>query len=233
MTDEAATRTCCTASAILTELAEALAAHGLILRGGFHPGGDEAELAGIGTVVLAGNAGPAMWRAFEPHMDAAPNPLDRWTRRVIEPIAQKLGAGAVFPFGEPLWPFQRWARRAECLHPSPIGALIHPQYGLWHAWRAALLFDERLALPPRAETPSPCESCVDKPCLTACPVGAFSRAGYDVHACAGYLSRPAADCLAIGCHARNACPVGGVWRYPAAQIGFHMAAFAHAVATQP
>ena len=61
---KAATRTCCAASAILTELAAALAEHGLILRGGFHPGSEETELAGVGTVVLVGNAGPAMWRAF-------------------------------------------------------------------------------------------------------------------------------------------------------------------------
>ena len=218
---------------MLTETARALAEHGLILRGGFHPGSDEAELAGVGTVVLVGNAGPAMWEAFAPHIDAAPNPLDRWTRRVLEPIARKFGARAAFPFGEPHWPFQRWARRAESLHPSPLGVLIHPEYGLWHAWRGALLFDEILALPARQEAASPCDSCVDKPCLTACPVGAFSRAGYDVDACAGHLSGPAADCLSIGCRARNACPVGGAWRYPEAQLHFHMAAFARAVASPP
>jgi hypothetical protein len=228
---KAATRTCCAASAILTEVAEALAGHGLILRGGFHPGSEEAELAGIGTVVLVGNAGPAMWQAFAPHIDGAPNPLNRWTRRVIEPVARKFGARAVFPFGEPPSPFQRWAKRAECLHQSPLGILIHPEYGLWHAWRAALFFEERLALAARPEAPSPCESCVDKPCLSACPVGAFSRAGYDVEACAGHLDGPAADCLSIGCRARNACPVGGAWRYPEAQLRFHMAAFASAVAT--
>jgi hypothetical protein len=228
---KAATRTCCAASAILTELAEALAGHGLILRGGFHPGSDETELAGVGTVLLIGNAGPAMWRAFEPHIDGAPNPLDRWTRRVIEPIARKSGARAIFPFGEPHWPFQRWARRAEFLHPSPLGMLIHPEYGLWHAWRAALLFDDRLELPARRETPSPCDSCAGKPCLSACPVGAFSQEGYAVDLCAGHLSGPAADCLVVGCRARNACPAGEGWRYPEPQLRFHMSAFASAVAT--
>ncbi len=109
-----------------------------------------------------------------------PNPLDRWTRRVVDPIADGLGARAAYPFGEPRWPFQRWALRAETLHPSPLGILIHDEYGLWHAWRAALLFAERLDLPPRSDAPSPCESCAEKPCLSACPVGAFSRSGYDV-----------------------------------------------------
>jgi hypothetical protein len=94
---KAATRTSTAASAILTELAEALAEHGLILRGGFHPGAEEPALAGVGTVVLVGNAGSAMWRAFRPHIDGTPNPLDRWTRHVIEPMARKLGARAIFP----------------------------------------------------------------------------------------------------------------------------------------
>jgi ferredoxin-like protein FixX len=219
---------CYAASAIPTDLAPSLAEHGLILRGGFHPDPEEAELAGVGTVVLVGNAGPAMWQAFAPHIDGAANPLDRWTRRVIEPIARKFGARAVFPFGEPHWPFQRWARRAESLHPSPLGILIHPEFGLWHAWRAALLFDKRLELPALADAPSPCASCADKPCLTACPVGAFSQAGYDVDRCAQHLRGPAADCLSIGCRARNACPVGEAWRYPEAQIRFHMTAFVRA-----
>src|SRR5687767_9077662 len=115
---------------MLMEVARALSSPGLIVRGGFHPAPDEAELVGVGTVVLVGNAGPAMWQAFAAHIDGAPNPLDRWTRRVMEPIAEKFGARAIFPFGEPHWPFQRWARRAESLHPSPLGMLIHAEYGL-------------------------------------------------------------------------------------------------------
>ncbi len=168
----------------------------------------EAELEGVGTVVLVGNAGPAMWEAFAPHIDVEPNPLDRWTKRVVDPIAEEFGARAVYPFGEPRRPFQRWALRAETLYSSPLGILIHPEYGLWHAWRAALLFAERLDLPPRSDAPSPCESCAEKPCLSACPVGAFTGSAYDVPACAAHIAKPEADCLAVGCHARNACPVG-------------------------
>jgi hypothetical protein len=207
----------------------ALLPHGLILRGGFHPEAGEAGLDGVGTALLVGNAGSAMWEVFAPHIDRAPNPLDRWTRRVVDPIAEEFGARAVYPFGEPRWPFQRWALRAETLHASPLGILIHPEYGLWHAWRAALLFAEHLDLPPRSEAPSPCESCAEKPCLSACPVGAFTGNAYDVPACAAHIARPEADCLAVGCHARDACPVGPDWRYGEAQTRFHMAAFARSV----
>ena len=43
--------------------------------------------------------------------------------------------------------------RAEAVAPSPLGILIHPDYGLWHAYRGALAFAERLAL-PRARGPA-------------------------------------------------------------------------------
>jgi hypothetical protein len=183
---------------------------------------------------MVGNAGGAMWEAFAPHIDGSPDPLNRWTKRVIEPIAKEFGARALYPFGEPHRPFQRWTLRADSAYQSPLGILIHPEYGLWHALRAALLFAEKLPLPPRSDAPSPCASCVGRPCLTACPVGAFTGSSYDVDLCAGHLRPPAdgaatADCHTIGCHARNACPVGRQWRYPEAQIRFHMAAFARAV----
>lgn len=217
----------------VTILAAALAPHGLLLRGGFHPEPDEAGLECAGTVLLIGNAGAAMWDAFAPHQDEKPDPLNRWTRKIVAPLAEEFGARALYPFGEPHWPFQRWARRAETLFPSPLGLLIHPEFGLWHAWRAALLFAAILPLPARLRARNPCESCAEKPCLSACPVGAFTSSGYDVPACATHLAGQTASCSSLGCHARNACPVGRGRRYPEAQIRFHMAAFHRSVIVTP
>jgi ferredoxin len=216
---------------MLTEISQALAGHGLILRGGFNPERQEGGLLqDAATVLLVGNAGGAMWEAFSPHIDGERNPLDRWTKHVIDPIAEKFGARAIYPFGPDAPPFQRWALRAETVYPSPLGILIHPEYGLWHAWRAALLFVERLELPRRSTAPSPCDVCADRPCLSACPVAAFSGTEYDVGACATHLASSEQTCLSFGCHARNACPVGEEWRYPEVQIRFHIAAFSRSVA---
>ena len=108
-------------------------------------------LSGIRTIVLAGMAGRDGWSAFAASpeaRDGMDHPLDRWSRRVIEALARELGATALFPFGgPPFWPFQQWARRAEPVHPSPIGLLIHPRYGLWHCYRGALGLSEALAVP--------------------------------------------------------------------------------------
>lgn len=200
-----------------------LAAYGLSYRGAFYPAAGE-------TLVLVGFIGSENWPSFAASPEAGdgrPDPLDRWSSRVIAGVAGTLGATPLFPFGAPPFlPFQRWAQQAEPVHPSPLGILIHPDWGLWHAYRGALAFAERIDLPPPDRRPSPCDSCVEKPCLSACPVGAFTDAGFDVPTCVAYISKPAgAECVTNGCRARRACPVGAGHRHLPEQGEFHQRAF--------
>ena len=198
---------------------------------------DEGErsgaLADVRTIVFVGMVGRWGWNAFaasaEAH-DGLDHPLDRFSRRVIGALAQELGAVALYPFGgPPHFPFQRWARRAEPVHFSPLGMLIHPVYGLWHSYRGALGFAHALDVLAWEATPSPCETCRGRPCLGACPVGAFFVGGYDVPACAAHLKSAAgADCMDRGCLARRACPVGPEHGHGAAQAAFTMRAFLRA-----
>jgi hypothetical protein len=227
---------------LAAKLGETLDPHGLIVRGVFRP--TAADLTGTNLqadadsqLVLIGNVGASMWRAFAPFIDGDPDPLDRWIRSIVDPLADHARARAVYPFDDPPPPIQRWAMRAEQLRPSPLGILIHPHFGLWHAYRAVLVFTDKVESEHEAlestheQTPAhPCDSCAEKPCLNACPVGAFSTSGYDVPGCAGYLAgAEGGSCLSGGCQARNACPVGRERRYGDAQTAFHMAAFAQAV----
>jgi hypothetical protein len=205
---------------------------GLVPRGALRleEGERAGPLADIRTIVLAGMAGREGWGAFAASPEASDgleHPLDRWSRRLIEALARGIGAKALFPFGgSPFLPFQRWAQRAESVYSSPIGLLIHPYYGLWHSYRGALGLSEALAVPEPADVPSPCESCTGRWCLTTCPAGAFSEAGYEVAACAGCLrSEAGADCMEIGCQARRACPVGAAHAYGPEQANFFMRAF--------
>ncbi len=212
-----------------------LARFGFFLHGGFRPEARDGVPAlpdgsPAAAVLLVGNAGPAMWQRFSGERPAGPAPLDSWTRMVLTGMAAEFGAAAVFPFQRPFLPFQRWAMRAGPCHPSPIGLLIHPEYGLWHAWRGALLFSRDIALPAPERLASPCLSCADRPCLTTCPVTAFSPTGYDAAGCLAHLDNPAgADCRDLGCRARRACPVGSGWRFSHAQARFHMAGFRQVV----
>lgn len=180
--------------------------------------------------MLIGTVGGEGFARFEQARHDEPDPMDRWSKRVVDPIAATLGARAAYPSDKPYLPFQRWAMRAEDVHPSPLGMLIHPVHGLWHAYRAVLLLDRAVSgAPARSGAPSPCDSCTAKPCLSACPVDAFAGTSYDVAACAGHL-RADTDprCRSLGCRARDACPIGRDSRYGEAQIRFHMRAFAKA-----
>ena len=208
----------------------------MLLRGGFALGPEDAatfaafpalaSTAPERTLVLVGNAGPELYDAFFASTEPG-GALDAWTRRVVAPIAAQFGAHAAFPFGGPPWlPFQRWAMRAEGLKASPLGVLIHPQFGLWHAYRAALIFDRRLDLPPVLPFTHPCDTCRDRPCQSICPVGAVTAQGYAVDICAGHVGNPAGTaCRTSGCLARRACPVGAAYQYPMRAMAFHMAAF--------
>jgi len=182
-------------------------------------------------VVMIGNAGPAMFRRFQ--REGGGGTLDDWTRRAASALADDLDAAAVFPFDKPPLPFLTWARRAGAGHVSPLGLNIHPTYGLWHAYRAALLFHVAFDLPEHSAGAHPCESCVGKPCLSTCPVGAFSGTSYDVPACAAHIGSAAGqDCMAGGCLARRACPVGQAFTYAPDQAQFHMRAFLSARQTK-
>lgn len=207
------------------DLTDALVPFGLVLRGGLRLKKDEFQTKQ--TLMLVGNIGSEMWEPFSHDDIRSPDPLDHWTRQVIEPIAAQFGAAAYFAFeGPPYHPFQRWAMQAENVFQSPIGPLIHPKYGLWHAYRAALVFDDVLDLPIQEQATNPCDSCVDRPCLSTCPVGAFTAETYDIPSCVGYLKTSAGEaCLTESCAARRACPIGREYQYNNAQSKHHMDSF--------
>lgn len=213
---------------------EALAPHGLAVTGAFAPAPEDGAPDGTGTLALVGADGPAMWQAFRasPEMtDGAPDPLDRWSARVIGEVAAALGATALFPFGGPPYlPFMRWAAKAEGARPSPIGMSVTPDRGLWASWRGALALREAPAMETPA-LPDPCAGC-PAPCLTACPVDAFAGGRYDIPACTAHVASEAGlACRRGGCLARHACPAGAA---PAPQqAAFHLAAFLGAHPSAP
>jgi hypothetical protein len=220
----------------LVGIASALAAHGLVPRGGLVFGPQDDAPAGPSgrpakSALLVGNAGSRMWPHFSAWRDGQgqvlADPLDTWSRTVIGEVARNFGARVVSPSDRPHLPFQKWAMRAEGLRASPLGILMHPKYGLWHAYRGALLFDTEL---PEASAPSAvhvCDACVEKPCLKSCPVGAHSAAGFAHEHCLAHVRGAGGEpCRTKGCLDRNACPHAAEHRYPADMQAFLMAAFA-------
>lgn len=180
------------------DLPNGLSEYGLVSFGGLELTKDECAagcegFAG-GKALLIGNAGAGMWRIFSQsneYADGSRDPMNRWTKGVLDEMAQSLRCRVFYPFDEPYWPFQKLARKAAGIQPSPLGILIHPEYGLWHAFRGLFVFDggheyvnQINALIANAEKLNhPCDVCEDKPCLSACPVGAFIGERLDVETC--------------------------------------------------
>lgn len=207
--------------------------NGLEWLGSFAPDADECPFperqAQPHAIAIIGNVGSKVWPFFDAARQERPGlTLDHWTETVVSGIASDFGLDVVYPFeGPPYHPFIQWAKRTGTLFSSPIGLTIHPTYGLWLAFRAALLIDHPLygddaskSQPEPARRP--CDDCKDRPCLTSCPVGAFSGDSYDFEACLDQVATPVNACRDSGCLARLACPVGQEHRYAKPHAGFHM-----------
>ena len=205
-----------------------LAPHRLEVLGGFTLDADEPALPpGTRTLLLLGPAEPGFW----PHLtaqaewqDGAPDPVDRWSRRVIGRLACDLGAKALFPFGGPPYhPFYRWALRTGRVWDSPVRLLVHAGQGLMVSFRGALALKDTVAVPPPLRRP--CDTC-PAPCSASCPADALTTAGYDLPACHGFLDRPEGrDCMKGGCLVRRACPVSQSYARLPEQSAYHMGQF--------
>lgn len=199
----------------LTEqtLVNALSAQALSLRGSFAavatdslpvlPDGQPAAV-----VSMVGVIGSAFWPHFKASAffnDGQPDPLDRWSRSIGEELAARFGGVALFPFsGPPYHPFQRWADRAEATQASRMMLRIHPDYGLWHAYRFALALPEPFIAPPQRSAchiPAPHDAA--QAGISDCSAEPLALAG------AAALSSPVLDLCATckGQPCLQACPV--------------------------
>jgi len=180
------------------------------------------------SILLLGPNEPGYWQYFRAqpeYSDHRPDPMDRWSARVISTLASQFCGTAIFPFqGPPYAPFLDWALRSGRAWTSPVGMLVHDTAGLFVSFRGAICLPNKPE--PQATANSPCETCDGRFCLTACPVNALTAEGYDLDACHGYLDRNSGtDCMHSGCAARRACPLSQTYGRLPAQSAHHMKAF--------
>ncbi len=197
---------------------------GLEILGAFHP---PKEHQGCATIFLLGPAEPGFWKRIKESPEfQAPDPVDHWSERVIGKLADDHGATAFFPFGKPPYqPFVSWALTCGKVWQSPVNLMIHQSTGLFLSFRGALGFTEKLDI-PKANDVSPCESCADKPCLTACPADALTAECYNIPTCHAWLDTDQGKpCMDGGCIARRACPVSKGYGRLKEQSAHHMRHF--------
>jgi hypothetical protein len=207
----------------LDRLDKQIAPLGLAISGALHYASPQ-----IKTLILL-SPSSVFWDVFKcspENTDGAINPIDRWSTRVITALAEQVSAQPKFPFGGPPYaPFLDWAKQSGRAFTSPLGMLVHDTYGMMISYRGALAFDRVIHLEQKNQS-SPCETCVDKPCLTACPVNAITDRGYDVETCHKYLNTTLGEtCMTQACQIRTSCPVSVAVKRESAHNLLHMRAF--------
>jgi len=203
-------------------------------------GGDPATVKAIidrqaRSIIVVANGGFDFWRAFVRYAAAhqgwleRPDPLDDFTRATVEdmllPAVRTAGVRctSVYPFASdpPRLNFMQLGRLAGLAGPSIIGVVVHPVYGPWLAFRAALLVDVVLDAPGAALGFDPCPTCVARSCIKGCPAEAVSNEhGWDLAGCLKFRVEQEPAC-APRCHARAACVLGPEYRYPDAELAYH------------
>ena len=141
------------------------------------------------SIVVLGNGGGDFWAALKRHAARNPgwwereNPLDDFTREVVgRDVAAPLREAAlrytvVHPFmhgGARTLNFVELGKAAGIAGPSILGVVVHPVFGPWIAFRAALLLEVPIDVPGDARGFDPCPGCVPRSCIAACPVGAVN-----------------------------------------------------------
>ena len=178
------------------------------------------------SILLLGPDEPNFWKIFkesDEFKDRKANPLDRWSKRIIDNIALKNDCSPLYPFGgEPYKPFFSWALRSGTVWSSPVHLAIHKDRGLFVSFRGALAINQIRKMDQQFK--NPCTKC-PAPCLSACPVNAFTESGYDVAKCKEHISGvDSRNCKSLGCNTRRACPVGANLRNFEQSL-FHMENF--------
>lgn len=207
----------------LTAISEQAALRGLQVLGGFNTAPADKLPPEIKSIALLGPS-TEFWTVFtasHEYQGGLPDPMDRWSNRVIRRWAREIDAYAVFPSdGPPYPPFYQWAQQSGQAWKSPVTLLVGATMGLNVSFRGAL----GLRQPQNfTQASSPCASC-DRPCTTSCPARALTQDGYDVPKCKAYLrDNPDSRCRTTGCQVRLSCPAASF--QPTDQAQFHMAAF--------
>lgn len=214
----------------LSEICTALKQKGFNLVGVADGGGYQTYLPDCQSAIVFANGGTDGWnhfvadiRAFPEHLSAHQHPLDDFVGRCIQQVDPNPPSSRRWiqcaDTAELFVDFQQLGREAGLGQSSPVGLLVHPEYGLWVSLRMVLLTTELLE--STNLRPHPCASCLEKPCIKACPSGAVTPQGWSVQTCASF-HQTSTLCKGV-CHSRLVCPVGSQHRHSQLQHLYHNA----------
>lgn len=185
---------------------------------------EDIPLHDYGSLVLIGHGGRQMWQALTAFGMKTAHPVDHFSlvmaQRFIDEFLDAPSTLMLYPTGYNI-PLQQLGALVGWHHPSPLGLGINETYGLWFAYRAAFLTTLPLPSIQNPIATSPCDTCRDKPCISACPAQAVQGVNqFKVTACVDFRLQAQSTCQ-DRCLSRLACPVAPEHRYNMDQLNYH------------
>lgn len=178
------------------------------------------DTAGFRQLILLGHGGRRLWEGVKASGITSEHPIDDYTVRTVENwLADTLPGKAfriIYPGEQPVG-LQGLGKLAGWHHASPFMIGVDHQWGSWYAYRAVVLCDSDFRPLFPVDRGNPCITCVGQPCISACLADALAGGEFNLERCSRFRLAVDSPC-AVGCLARNACPVAPGHRYDDDQI---------------
>ncbi len=183
-----------------------------------------ADIDRFRQVILFAHGGQRLWGAMQKEGAAGDNPVDEYTVRVVTEWLSRtqpgMAAEILYPLTDSPVPLVELGALAGWHHSSPFRVGIGSAFGSWFAYRALALADSDLPVTKPMEGPKPCDSCIARPCISACPAGAAQIERFEADACYDHRLTSCSSCAST-CQARAACPVAREHAYMPDQMAYH------------
>tara|TARA_B110000977_G_scaffold198439_1_gene283305 strand:- start:3899 stop:4579 length:681 start_codon:yes stop_codon:yes gene_type:complete len=211
------------------QIDQQLAGKGFTLQAALNVSAVETQLPDIAgdyaQLLVFGHAGSGFWRSLDEPLTGS-HPLDRRSIKMAEGFLRRIGCAdylVLYPLTDHQIDLRALGKQLGWHSDSPLGIGINAIHGTWFAYRLVVLANTAYGTNHEAQadnfSEAPCGSCLDRPCVKACPVGA-PGVTFDLQACMGERVRKGTAC-AQQCLARNACPVGTEYQYGQDQMRYH------------
>jgi hypothetical protein len=183
------------------------------------------DIARFNQLIIFAHGGRRMWKSAQASKFAdADEPVDSFSIDLVRRYFAKACSENIFevlyPGSKQPVPLQKLGQLAGWHHSSPFRVGVNQVWGSWFAYRVVVLADTEFEPTPPLTAASPCHSCTEKPCLSACPAEALERGDFSLKLCIAYRLTNDSQCK-TQCLSRLACPVAPEHRYSMEQINYH------------
>lgn len=189
---------------------------------------NDVDLKKFNQLILLGHGGRKLWHAMTNQDFAQPHPIDHFSCTTFNEAMSQVAPNSEYKILYPdhdhnhvHYNLQQLGQLAGWHHSSPFRVGINSEFGSWFAYRLLVIANTHFPVTKKVVSTSPCHTCLEKPCLTACPASAVHyHQEYEWQKCFDY--RVTDDSLCHNrCVARLACPVAKQHQYTIDQVNYH------------